>query len=70
MGTDADSCHVSAELTFKLRKMENLITVLKCPLQIFHLGRALADLHIVAKQYIPNTKLQDHKYKFFVNAFI
>lgn len=32
----------------------------------FEVGRALADLYIVAKQYILNTKLQDYKYKFFV----
>lgn len=32
----------------------------------FGVGRALANLHIVAKQYILNTKLQDYKYKFFV----
>lgn len=36
----------------------------------FGVGRALADLHIVAKQYILNTKLQDYKYKFFVHGFI
>lgn len=36
----------------------------------FGVGRALADLHIVAKQYISNTKLQDYKYKFlFIRLF-
>lgn len=37
---------------------------------LFGVGRAFADLHIVAKQYILNTKLQDYKNKFFVHAFI
>lgn len=36
----------------------------------FGVGRALADLNIVVKQYISNTKLQDYMYKFFVHAFI